>query len=81
MERVIIDESIEVWRRTFSKAASAYEAEVSFYEWKYLYFLEKDWNGPYENVPYDFSFQGSLQGIPILIEKNIPFGEIVFGIE
>ena len=44
-------------------------------------FLEKDWNGPYENVPYDFSFQGSLQGIPILIEKNIPFGEIVFGVE
>lgn len=47
-----------------------------------LAFLEKDWNGPYENVPYDFSFQGNfLQGIPIIIEKHIPLGEIVFGVE
>lgn len=44
-------------------------------------FLEKDWNGPYENVPYDFSFQGNLKGIPVIVEKNIPFGEIIFGVD
>ena len=46
-----------------------------------LTFLEKDWNGPYENVPYDFSFQGSLNGVPVIVEKHIPLGEIIFGVE
>lgn len=44
-------------------------------------FLKKDWNGPYENIPYDFSFQGSLKDIPIIVEKHIPLGEIVFGVD
>lgn len=53
-----------------------------------LTFLEKSWNGPYENVPYDFSFQGNLKGfqgnlrgIPVIIENHIPLGEIIFGVE
>ena len=46
-----------------------------------LAFLEKSWNGPYENVPYDFSFQGRLNGVPVIIENHIPFGEVIFGVE
>ena len=46
-----------------------------------LAFLEKSWNGPYENVPYDFSFQGRLNGVPVIIENHIPLREIIFGVE
>ena len=46
-----------------------------------LAFLEKSWNGSYENVPYDFSFQGRLNGVPVIVENHIPLGEIVFGVE
>ena len=42
-----------------------------------LAFFEKSLNGLYENVPYDFSFQGRLNGIPVIIENHIPLGEII----
>lgn len=66
----------------FRKRLQLMKPKYFFMNENTLAFLEKDWNGPYENVPYDFSFQGNfLQGIPVILEEYIPFGEIVFGVE
>lgn len=67
--------------KNFLKRLQIMKPKYLFMNENTLILIEKDWNGPYENIPYDFSFQGRLNGVPVILEKDIPVGEVIFGVE
>ena len=62
--------------KEFLKRLQIMKPKYLFINENTLTFIEKDWSGP-----CDFSFQARLNGVPLIIEKNIPIGEIVFGVD
>ena len=43
--------------------------------------FEIKWNGPYVNLPESFSFTASFPGVKFVALSEIPFGEVIFGVE
>ena len=43
--------------------------------------FEIEWNGPYVNLPESFSFTASFPGVKFVALSEIPFGEVIFGVE
>ena len=43
--------------------------------------FEIEWNGPYVNLPEGFGFTSSFPGVKIVALSEIPFGEVIFGVE
>lgn len=40
-----------------------------------------EWNGPYVNLPEDFDFTTSFPGVKVVALSEIPFGEVIFGVD
>lgn len=43
--------------------------------------FEIEWNGPYVNLPESFGFTASFPGVKFVALSEIPFGEIIFGVD
>jgi hypothetical protein len=43
--------------------------------------FEIEWNGPYVNLPESFSFTASFPGVKFVALSEIPFGEVIFGVD
>ena len=46
-----------------------------------LNLIEVEWNGPYVNLPEGFGFTASFPGTKVVALSEIPFGEVIFGVE
>ena len=43
--------------------------------------IEIKWNGPYVSLPEGFGFTASFPGVKVVALSEIPFGEVIFGVD